>query len=118
MDLHLRRVVIGSTPVLMASGEIDLATIPDLRNALVKLVGSQPGSVVGVDLDGVSACDDLGLGVLLGTAGRAREIGGDLVLVCTDQRLLARFNQTRLDQAITIVNNIAAIEHAPTTIKP
>ena len=96
----------------MASGEIDLATIPDLRNALVKLVGSQPGATVAVDLDGVSACDDLGFGVLLGTAGRAREVGGDLVIVCTDPRLLSRFNQTRLDQAIRIVSNIADIQHA------
>lgn len=102
----------------MASGEIDLATIPDLRTALVKLVGNNPGSVVAVDLDGVTACDDLGLGVLLGTAGRARETGGDLVVVCTDQRLLDRFNQTRLDRAILIVNSFAAIEHTPTTIKP
>jgi anti-sigma B factor antagonist len=55
-----------------------------------------------VDLDGISALDDTGLGVLLGAAGRAREAGGDLALVATAPRLRERFDVTGLSRAIDV----------------
>ena len=57
------------------------------------------GRTVAVDLDGVDALDDTGLGVLLGAAGRARQAGGDLVVVCASEHLRARFTLTGLDRA-------------------
>ena len=102
MDLHLRRANLGPTEVLMITGEIDLATIPKLRGALLDMIVDAPATTIAVDLDGVTACDDMGFGVLLGAAGRAREADGDLVLVCTDERLLARIKRMRLDKAITV----------------
>jgi anti-sigma B factor antagonist len=113
MDLHLRPATVGTIHLLMVSGEIDLATVPKFRNALIKLVGGHPGTMVAVDLDGVTACDDLGLGILLGAAARARETHGDLTIVCTDLRLLRRFTLTRLDKAITVVGRITEIEQSP-----
>jgi anti-sigma B factor antagonist len=64
----------GPTPgtwVLRASGEIDVATSPELRRALHQLVDRQ-GSIV-VDLGDVSFIDSSGLGVLVGTLKRLRE---------------------------------------------
>ncbi|HEY5874717.1 MAG TPA: STAS domain-containing protein, partial [Ilumatobacteraceae bacterium] len=58
------------------------------------------------DLDGVLALDDAGLGLLLGGAAKARERRGDVVIVCSDERLLARFALTRLDQAIDIRSSL------------
>jgi anti-sigma B factor antagonist len=84
------------------SGEIDLASVPVLRDALVRAIAARPGDEVVVDLDGVTVVDDTGLGVLLGAAGRAREAGGDLVLVVNAPRLRHRLESTGLDRAIEI----------------
>jgi anti-sigma B factor antagonist len=107
VDLRCRHTTVGGTAVLSLTGEIDLATVPVLRNALVRLVGDAPGATVGVDLDGVTVLDDTGLGVLLGAAGRAREHGGDLVVVCTTPRLLERFERSGLARAIEVRDRLA-----------
>ena len=102
MELLCRLATLGTSPVLQVSGEIDLATLPTFRDHLTRAVGQHTGATVFVDLDGVTALDDTGLGMLLGTAGRAREAGGDLVVVCTSTRLLQRFALTGLDRAVTV----------------
>jgi anti-sigma B factor antagonist len=107
MDLICSLTRSGELPVLQVSGEIDLATLPYFRDHLVRTISLHRGTTVFVDLDGVSALDDTGLGMLLGAAGRAREDGGDLVIVCTTDRLLARFATTGLDRAITVVRRAA-----------
>ena len=71
MDLRARHDLVGSLPVVALAGSVDLATLPQLGNALFRLVGDHPGRRVAVDLDGVDVLDDTGLGVLLGAAGRA-----------------------------------------------
>lgn len=102
MDLVCRTVIIGGMPTLEASGEIDLASVPLLHDALRRMVAEHRAVTVAVDLDGISVLDDAGLGVLLGAAGRAREQGGDLVIVCTTERLLHRFQVSGLGRAIEI----------------
>lgn len=109
MDLQANVETIGTVAVLTVAGELDLSTLPQLRNALVRLVGDHPGVVVAVDLDGVLSLDDTGIGVLLGAAGRARETGGDLAIVCTDARLLGRFATLRLDRAVEVVSSVGAL---------
>jgi anti-anti-sigma factor len=59
-----------------------------------------------VDLDGVAALDDSGLGVLLGAAAAARQADGDLEIVCNDERLRTRLERTRLDRAVTVRTSI------------
>ena len=100
-------IAANGLPVLQVSGEIDLATVPRFRDALHRLVTDHPATVVAVDLDGVLAVDDAGLGLLLGAAGRARQGGGDLVVVCSDPRLTHRFTETRLDRAIELRTTLA-----------
>ena len=106
-QLRSRQSVVGSVPVLSLSGPVDLATVPALRDALVRLVGSHVGQLVAVDLDGVDVLDDTGLGALLGAAGQARSGGGDLVVVASDQRLRDRFALTGLDRAVDVVERLA-----------
>lgn len=111
MDLVCRLTTLSGAPVLQVSGEIDLSTLPLLHDRLVRAITEHRGVTVFVDLDGVTALDDAGLGALLGAAGRAREQGGDVALVCTNERLLARFALTRLDHAL----HVRARLTAPTT---
>lgn len=102
MELICTHGFVGDQAVLQVSGEIDLATLPFFRDHLIRLVDSHAGTTVIVDLDGVTALDDTGLGMMLGAAGRARQLDGDLVLVCSGERLLARFALTGLDRAVQV----------------
>jgi anti-anti-sigma factor len=61
--------------VVIVAGEIDLATVNELRAALDALDGR-----IVVDLATVSFLDATGLGVLAGTRKRLRSCGGDLRL--------------------------------------
>lgn len=107
MDLRCRTSVVGELPTLHVTGEVDLATVPQLRDAAHRLVMEAPGRTVAIDLDGVSVLDDTGLGVLLGSAGRARDRGGDLVVVCTSERLREWFAVSGLARAIEVRDRLA-----------
>lgn len=106
VDLRSRVYLVGDISVLALDGVIDLSTLPLLQDLLSRQIAESTGEVV-VDLDGVAVLDDCGLGVLLGTAGRCRESGRDLVVVCTSERLRHRFAITRLDRALTIRTRVA-----------
>src|SRR5215211_5971734 len=109
MDLRAHHDVVGTLPVVALSGSVDLATVPQLSSALSRLLGDHPAGRVVVDLDGVDVLDDTGLGVLLGAAGRARQAGGELVVVVADERLRARFEATGFDRAVEVVDRLASV---------
>jgi anti-sigma B factor antagonist len=94
--------------VVAMAGELDLATVPRLRDRLVRVISEHPGEMVVLDLDGLSAVDDTGLGVLVGALRRARVHGGDVSLVCTSAELLEVFALTRLDRAFVIYPDVGA----------
>lgn len=92
--------------VVSATGEIDMATAPRLRERLVGLMGDGHHQLV-VDLDGVEFLDSTGLGVLVGALRRVRTHDGELALVCTQSRILKGFEITGLDKAFPIHASIA-----------
>lgn len=102
MRLVARDEQIDGMPVLALDGDVDLASLPLLRDHLTRFVGAHPGQVVAVDIESVGTLDDSGLGALLGAAGRARQSDGDLIVLCAGERLRERFAITRLDRAIDI----------------
>jgi anti-anti-sigma factor len=102
MELLAHLTIVGGQPVLHVSGEIDLATLPLFSDQLMRAAHDHSGTTLIVDLDGVTALDDAGLGTLMGAAARAREAGGELVVVCSNERLRERFAVTRLDHAISV----------------
>ncbi|MEN9823510.1 MAG: hypothetical protein RLZ04_1936 [Actinomycetota bacterium] len=102
MRLVAHDELIDGMPVLALDGDVDLATLPVLRDHLTRFVAEHPARVVAVDIESVGSLDDSGLGALLGAAGRARQGGGDLVVLCAGERLRERFAITGLDRAIEI----------------
>ena len=90
---------------LQLAGEVDLATVPRLSDALTRLL-AYSGSVA-VDLDGVHLLDDAGLGLLLGAAGRARQSDRELVVVCSPGALRDRLTLTGFDRAVTVVERVS-----------
>jgi anti-sigma B factor antagonist len=101
MDLTLSTVEHGLVPVLEVGGELDLATVPRLRDALVRFLGEHAGQPVVVDLGGVLFIDSTGLGVLVGAQRRARAHAGEILLV-VPERLTELFTVTRLDAVFPI----------------
>jgi anti-sigma B factor antagonist len=102
VDLACRHQLVGDQPVLAVEGAVDMATVPLLRDELLRLVHRHRGDVVLADLDGVTVLDDTGLGILLGAAATARRDGGDLVVICSLPALVERFAVTGLDRAIVV----------------
>jgi len=108
MSLQADTSVVSGRAVVSLSGSVDLSTVPALQNTLTRVLVEHAGETVAVELDGVDALDDIGLGILLGAAGRARRNGGDVVIVCSNESLRERFTLTGLDRAITITTSPTA----------
>ena len=107
MEMTLRRSQIGDRNVLVASGDLDLVSLPRFNDALSRLVSESPGRTVVVDVDGTGLVEDAVLGLLIGAAGRARNAGGDLVVVCTEPRMRERLAQNGFDRAVVVSTTIA-----------
>jgi anti-sigma B factor antagonist len=101
MELSLSTRTVAGHMVLEVGGEIDVYTAPQLRERLVSMVDGGARHVV-VDLGRVEFLDSTGLGVLVGALKRLRGVGGELSLVCNQERLLKIFRITGLDRVFTL----------------
>ncbi len=102
MEFRTTTYSVGDHPVVALEGVVDLVAVPAVRDVFQRLVREHVGATLLVDLDGVTTFDDCGLGVLVGAAATARELGGDVEIVCTDGPLRRRLAVTRLDQLFTV----------------
>lgn len=107
VSLHVNQTTVDDGPVVTVEGTVDVSSLGVLQNALGRAIQQHAGRVVTVDLDGLTAIDDCGLGVLLGAAATARRTDGDLRLVVADGPLRQRLAQTRLDRAVDVTTTIA-----------
>lgn len=92
--------------VVALSGELDVGTAPQLRQRLLELHTAGEHRLV-VDLDGIDVVDEMGLGVLVGGAWRARARGGSFALVCTSERIREVLTLSRMDQAFDVHASVA-----------
>lgn len=102
MSLRAEITDVAGRAVVVLAGSVDLSTVPALQNAIARIVLEHAGETIVVDMDSVDSVDDVGLGILLGAAGRARRRGGDVVIVCGNAALRDQFAVTGLDRAITV----------------
>lgn len=78
-NFQIDRTDEGDQMVLALTGELDLATAPQLRDELVTAVDEGTQSLV-LDLSGLGFLDSTGLRVLIETHQKLEEAGGKLVL--------------------------------------
>jgi anti-sigma B factor antagonist len=83
------------------AGEVDLATAPELKEALGEVVSSGASGVL-VDLSNATFIDSTTLGVLMGAVKRLRPAGGELVIACHDANIRKIFEITLLDRVFKI----------------
>jgi anti-sigma B factor antagonist len=107
MELSLATREVAGHTVVEVRGEVDVYTAPQLRQRLIEVVDGGAGSVV-VDLRRVDFLDSTGLGVLVGALKRLRLAGGELALVCDNEKLLKIFRITALDRVFTLYETVEA----------
>jgi anti-sigma B factor antagonist len=107
MNFRAEQRDVAGRHVVALSGTVDLGTVPALLNALATALLDRRGASIAVDLDGVEAFDDVGLGIILGAAGRARRDGGELTVVCSNPRLRERLAVTGFDRAIDVTETLS-----------
>jgi anti-anti-sigma factor len=106
--MHLRGLTrrLGATVVVELDGDADLAAIPQMRQVLTRALDTPEIDAVVVDLDGVTVLDDTALGQLIGAAATARRLDIRFGLVSTNERLRRRLADTRIDQIITVTDQV------------
>jgi anti-sigma B factor antagonist len=72
-------LVVSRVPTVSAVGEVDLATAPQLVEALASALANNPPSVV-LDLGGVTFLDSSGLAAMVQSNKQCRALGGRLRL--------------------------------------
>ncbi|HLN76720.1 MAG TPA: STAS domain-containing protein [Nocardioidaceae bacterium] len=89
----------GIHHVLTVTGEIDLATAPELSEVARDLL--DVASHVVIDLDQVSFIDSTGLSVLVATYRRITSQGGSMILVCNSAPVMRVMEMTGLSRVFT-----------------
>jgi anti-sigma B factor antagonist len=92
---------VDGVSVVTVTGEIDVATAPDLKECLVAQAVDGVAAIV-VDLSGVSFIDSTALGVLVGAYRRQEDAGGTLKLVVTEPRILKVLEITALTSVFSV----------------
>lgn len=106
MNLGLDLRTEDAISILSVSGEVDIATSSALREALVEAIEKGSGVVI-VDLLQVGFLDSSGLGVLISGLKRAKERGGDFLLVCSSDDVLKVLRITGLTKVFSIHNTVS-----------
>jgi anti-sigma B factor antagonist len=98
--------------IVAVSGDVDISTSPDLRQALATVVAAGNRIIV-VDLSAVRFLDSTGLGVLVGAYTAVRNAGGRLTVVNNHTVVLKVLNVTALDEVLgvhpTVAEAVAAV---------
>ncbi len=92
---------LDAVPLVALAGEVDIASVPQLEAELSRLLDGGATRLI-VDLAELQYIDSTGLGCLAAARRRARDAGGNLVVVCGNERILRLFAITGLDQVFTI----------------
>jgi anti-anti-sigma factor len=88
-------------PVVRASGELDLATIPEVRAIVSTIMERRPRTLV-FDFDGITYLDSSGLGILVSAKKRLGEYGGELVIISSASCVRKALQLSGLEKIIRV----------------
>ena len=103
-DFTIAKTVRGSAQVITLSGELDIATSPQLRAALME--GDEADHLVIVDLTMVSFIDSTALSALILGYKQRRNRGSDLRLVGVQPQVARVFEVTGLTEVFSTYEDI------------
>jgi anti-sigma B factor antagonist len=102
----------GGVTIAELSGELDIASVPALREQLLCLLRPGSGQLV-IDLSNVSFCDASGLAVLVSTGRRARLLGGFLHLAAVSPQVGRALHLAGLLRTFAIFPTVQAATTGP-----
>lgn len=105
MDITTSDIEGAAGTVVAVTGELDVFTAPQLEAALQDQIGQGHSDLV-VDLSGVEFLDSTGLGVMVKALKWAREAGGGLRVVATQERITKVFTITGLDEVMQLSGSV------------
>ena len=103
LSTHFR----GGYRVAALSGELDFASVPELRDQLLGVLRPDACRLI-VDLSDVTFCDASGLAVLVGTNRRARLLRGVLRLAAPAPAVIETLRITGLDLKLDVFPTVSA----------
>ncbi len=95
----------GNGTVVAVTGELDVSTAPQLEGELQQLIDGGAANLV-VDLSAIDFLDSTGLGVMVKALKWAREAGGGLRVVATEERITKVFTITGLDEVMQLSESV------------
>jgi anti-sigma B factor antagonist len=93
--------------VLAVSGELDLATISILKEAVGGQFGSAGDSVV-LDLSDLTFCDSTGLGSFVALHRQATQVGTTLALAAPRKRVADLLQISGINQVVSVFETVEA----------
>jgi len=102
---------VGDWSVVAPVGELDLASVPRLRQEVLNLLGAGARDVV-LDLGAVDFIDSVGLGGVVAVAKRVRGAGGRFRLARPDPRVWEVFSLVGLDRVFDCHGSVASAADA------
>ncbi len=103
--LRISTSMVNGQQVVRVSGEVDLRTSPQLRDALLRFAQKGPDRLI-IDLADVDYMDSSGVGTMVELKRVVERRGGQLVLVNLQPRVRSVFEVTQLDRFFDIAADL------------
>lgn len=110
MNLKIQIDEKDTKTVVHLSGEIDVYTAPQLKEALLPLTDKE-GHILEVNLAQVTYMDSTGLGVFIHALKSSKEYGCKLTLTQLQDRVLRLFEITGLQEIMDINSTIRGVDN-------
>jgi anti-sigma B factor antagonist len=103
----LRAELLSSERVLVLEGELDVATVAELENALANAVANTSGTLT-IDASRVSFLDSVGLRSILNVTAALSDIGRAMAIVCSPGPVRRLIELTALTGHLALYDTRAA----------
>lgn len=101
----------GDALIVTVRGDVDLHNSPELRVALLQLIGKNVPHKLVINLPDVSYMDSSGVAVLVEILGLIRRPGGKVYLTGVQQRVKSILEIARLNTIFVLTNDEAEALH-------
>lgn len=113
--LEIEQENVDGCALIRPKGELDAFTVGVFRDALAQLTAD---AKVVIDLSGVPFIDSAGLGALIGSIRRTRELGGDVAVACSRQTLVRLLETTGFDRIVSVSDTVEEAKKVLLTESP
>jgi anti-anti-sigma factor len=108
VDKHALTITVESVddvPVIRAAGELDLATVPEMRTVVTEVAERRPRALI-FDFREIAYMDSSGLGILVSAKKRLGSYRGEVVVITAQPSVLKALSLSGLDQIMRVFPNI------------